>query len=762
MSAGISPPRIDGPGLRRIRQRFLSISRARIERVRHSLTPRQQLFVELLPLLFHVNHPLMPGYVTKDTPSGVSGYAPNQRTLLAATKQARTFPVVKRAVRTVDIYGIYLMGSSGSIGYSIGSDLDVWICHRPELDDKQLERLREKCHGIIRWSAKLGLEVHLYPLVAEDFYTSKSLSTSIEDDGKIQTHFLLDEFYRTGLLVAGRYPLWWLVPPRFEDDYASYVTVLKSRRFVKPYEFLDFGPVANFPPEEFLSAALWQLSKSIVSPNKSLLKVLLLESYAKQYPQANLLSLRYKSTVYSGKTELDAVDPYILLWEEVESYLRSKGDFERLELSRRCFYSKVHEPLSQQSSAAAVSWRRRLLRKLVDQWGWDKSYTRSQDDRDEWKIDRVLAERRAVTTALTAVYRTLSDFAHRYPSAAAINTRDACLLGRKLLLAFEHKAGKVEIISQDISRDLTEACVSIYQLPTSRSECAWLLFRDVVKVADLDKHQPLARFPSLVELLVWCHLNGVINWRSRVVLLARESYTWGKEVNDACRYLRQYFSRSSITAPNAATLSNPPHLRSVGVLINFGSDPLEAYTKNGTYLSSQRTDALNYSSVQTNLVRRLDYVAVNSWGQVQIQHFAGVGGLLACLCLHLQNSLQQPLLPPSAVSFYCWNAGYGRLVSQRVSQLFTDLRAWVQRRESAAHGHYILQVGGDFHALERAHYSVRHVVSGDYQEVLAYFVGREHTGSMVTVDRYAEREYFEFFVNATSRNYVTLEEVAPE
>nr|MBS0021307.1 adenylate cyclase [Gammaproteobacteria bacterium] len=159
MNASRFPPlRIDGPEIRQIRQRFLLISRSRIERVRQTLTPRQQLFVQLLPLLFHINHPLMPGYVTKDTPSGVSGYAPARTTLLCAAKHVRTFPTVKRAIPAADIYGIYLMGSSGSIGYSARSDLDVWICYRAELSCKQIEQLREKCHGIAVWSCSLGLE----------------------------------------------------------------------------------------------------------------------------------------------------------------------------------------------------------------------------------------------------------------------------------------------------------------------------------------------------------------------------------------------------------------------------------------------------------------------------------------------------------------------------------------------------------------------------------------------------------------------------
>lgn len=743
-----SPLRIDGPEIRKIRQRFLLISRSRIERVRQTLTPRQQLFIELLPLLFHINHPLMPGYVTKDTPSGLSGYSPARRTLLSAVKHIRTFPIAKQALQAVDIYGIYLMGSSGSIGYSARSDLDVWVCYRPELGSKQIEQLRDKCHGIAVWSSSLGLEVHLYPLVAENLYAAEALPLSIEDSGKIQRHFLLDEFYRTGVFVAGRFPLWWLVPPALEQSYIDYVNLLKNRQFVKYYEYLDFGPVAKVPPEEFLSAALWQLFKSISSPNKSLLKVLLLETYAKEYPQIELLSLRYKSTVYNGTTDLDTLDPYVLLWEKVEGYLQSAGDVERLELSRRCFYSKVHEPLSKRSNPTAVAWRRRLLQRIVDRWGWDDFQIQRQDDRDQWKIDEVLQERQVVTTALTSVYRTLSEFAHRYPSAAAVSARDASLLGRKLLIAFEHKAGKVEIINQDISRDLCESSISIHQLPVDQSSRGWLLFRGLITRADLARHQPLRQFDSLVELLAWCHFNGVIKSHSNIVLLPQDNSDCRNQVNDACRYLRQYFSSSQNSVTEVEALAKPPCLLSVGVLINFGTDPLEAYTKKGNYLSSQRADALNYSSDQANLVCLVDYLMVNSWGEVLIQQFAGIQGFLACLCLHVQRLKQQPSLSGSAVSFYCWNAGYGRLISQRVRQLFTDLTAWFHSQEAGANNHYILRADGDFHALVGNDYGVQHSFIGCHRQLLAYLAALESKNNIVTVDRYAEKDYYGSAVNA--------------
>ena len=62
---------IDRKVLSQLRARFLKVNDGRLERAMQALSTRQQLVLRLLPLLFHVNHPLLPGYVSGRTPAGV-------------------------------------------------------------------------------------------------------------------------------------------------------------------------------------------------------------------------------------------------------------------------------------------------------------------------------------------------------------------------------------------------------------------------------------------------------------------------------------------------------------------------------------------------------------------------------------------------------------------------------------------------------------------------------------------------------------------
>src|SRR3569833_525427 len=388
-------------GVSATKQRFLLLNRERLRRAQESMRERQQDFLDLLPLLFHVNHPILPGFTSSEGPVGVSDYRPTKRALHAAKKIAMSFEYRRKALPRYDIDSLFLMGSSGTVAYSQKSDFDMWLCHRPDMDVAKLAELQQKETLIEEWAGTLDLEVHFFLINPHEFREGHHADLSSESSGTAQHYLLLEEFYRTGLLLAGRYPIWWLVPPDAETRYADYVSGLVERRHISPNEFVDFGGVHQIPAEEFFGAALWQMFKGIDSPYKSVLKLLLVELYASQYPKIDLLCQRFKRAIYAGETQLDQLDPYIMLYRALEEHLERNGENERLDFVRRCFYFKVNEKLSTPDNPRYTTWRRELVRSLAESWGWGGVYLEMLDTRSQWKINRVLRERQVLVTELT-------------------------------------------------------------------------------------------------------------------------------------------------------------------------------------------------------------------------------------------------------------------------------------------------------------------------------------------------------------------------
>ncbi len=627
-----APIVIDALELRLLKRRFIALNKYRLRRITECLDPHQRVFIHLLPLLFHINHPLLPGYVSNMTPCGISDYAPGKRCIQTARRLIKSFNYRRRAQRRYSIHALYLMGSTGTIAYSKTSDFDVWLCHRPGLSGQDIAALQKKAEGVSVWAETLGLEVHFFLMDEVSFHEKKHQQLSNENAGSSQHHLLLDEFYRTSLLVAGRFPVWWLVPATYEKRYDDYVEKLIVNRFIKANDIVNFGGLSELPAEEFFGATLWQLYKAVDSPYKSILKILLMEAYANQYPDIDILAMRFKKTVHSGDVNLNQIDPYVMMCNTVEEYLFSRRELERLDLARRCFYFKVNEPMSRPLRGRKRNWRRKAIRELVDIWGWSRKKLLTLDQRKQWKIKRVLQERLRMVDELTRSYRALSRFAREHNDEHAIKSADLNLLGRKLYVAFERKAGKVELINPGVSKDLSEERLTLHRID-ERGQRSWAVYRGNVLVRDRHLGVPLKRTGSLLELLAWCHFNGLISRHSTAISVQPadcELSQW--ELRSILDCLQQMFPMGKVPETDMQSLAEPAVIRRAALFVNLTYDPMAKLTRHGMQLVSERIDPLSYGSLWENLAVDFQLIALTSWGEVLTLAYTGKNALLDCLC----------------------------------------------------------------------------------------------------------------------------------
>ena len=691
---------MDGVLLRSVQRRFMTINNDRLRRVHQCVRDRQQIFLEVLPLLFHINHPLLPGYISRDTPAGIAGFVPGKQHIAAAKKITKSFKYSRQTVREHAVHALYLMGSGGTIAYSSKSDFDFWVCINPALDEEARRELARKAEGIETWASGFGLEVHFFLMNDEAFRNGETESLSRESSGSAQHHLLLDEFYRTGLLIAGRYPIWWLVPPEYEGDYDAYVHELKHRRFVKPDETVDFGGISDMPAGEFFGAALWQLYKAVSSPYKSVLKILLMEAYADEYPAIHMLSQRYKEAVYDGANNLDELDPYVQMVSRVEEYLLEYGELERLELARRCFYFKVNERMSLPDRRGNITWRRELMRELVEEWGWSQPHLAMLDSRPGWKIHRVLEERQALVDALSQSYRALSEFARSQADTQSIDPAELNLLGRRLYAAFERKAGKVDIINPGISEDLVEERLSLHQVRT-RGQEGWLLYRGLVRPGETGGQRPLKRSHSLIEVLAWCHFNRLVHPFGSMITLHPEDCsvsTW--ELRSVVDCLHDLFPEGRLAEPEMEELGNDARVRSNALFINLGVDPMAKLTREGKQLVSSRTDALSYGGRWENLAHTFEMILVTTWQEVLTFRYSGPNALVDCLCDYLAWSPLGSGHVPVGVNCFSFSSTRGGAVAHRVEQVFRNVIDWFYHNRWRDHARYVLQVGHCYYVLQ--------------------------------------------------------------
>jgi adenylate cyclase, class 1 len=720
--------------VRSVRKRFLAINRERLRRTESALSWRNRDFLELLPVLFHINHAMLPGFVSKQTPAGISSWTPTKKGLEACKRLAKSFDYKKRALRTFDIHSVFLMGSVGTIAHSEKSDFDVWVCHRPGLNKKQLSQLAKKCEGIEEWGASVGLEVHFFLMDAEKFRSGKVVELSSESSGSTQHHLLLEEFYRTGLLVAGRYPVWWLVPPHEEKNYKKYVARLLKQRFVPENEVIDFGGLSEIPAEEFFGAALWQVYKGIDSPYKSVLKMLLMEAYAAEYPNSDLLSLRFKQAIYEGVKDLDMIDPYTILLEKLERYLIAKKSPDRLDVVRRCFYFKVELTLSR-PTRAGHNWRWERMQQLAEAWHWSDGHIEMLDDRKSWNVHQVLKERRVLVDEITHSYMALSKFARSHSELARIEQKDLNILGRKLYAAFERKAGKIETINRGISSNIIESNITIIQSKGKGNEESWSLYPGVVEGHETGG--ALKRARSIVEVLAWCHFNRLVGPRTIITLLLNDGILGLKETRAILDALGTLFPDGRLEKTEIENFNHPPLINKGCVFANVGIDPLPEHSRRGTDLVSDQADVMNYSGFSLNLALTFDLVVVTSWQEVITYKYFDVAGLLDCFSQYIHWNAAGAAVEPPPLQAFSYSSSHSRAIAQRIEELYKDIVAIFSGGNGKAGARYILQVEKAYFLLESNAGAFTYTHQPTYETLLDALAAPQDSFRPIKVDRHA-------------------------
>ncbi|MCP4272004.1 MAG: class I adenylate cyclase [Gammaproteobacteria bacterium] len=689
---------LDRKELANVKKRFVRLNRQRLFRMRKGLSQVQRDFSDIVILAIHENHPILPGYINKEVPSGISDYTPGKIAIRAAKRMAKSFTLKKRAQMKREILSIFIMGSSGTIGHSGDSDFDIWVCHRKDLDDEGLDLLQQKLTLISEWAKSIKLDAHFFLMDEDYFRRQNSAPMDKEASGSSQHFLLLDEFYRTAILLAGRYPLWWMVPVEENANYETYANELLDKRYLRPNDWIDFGHIPNIPADEFFGAALWQVYKGIDSPYKSVIKIVLMEVYASMHPDVSPLCQDYKKLVYKEDPEPNRIDPYLMVYRKVESYLLKRKEYERLELIRRCFYIKVNIKVSKPPKTAAFGWRRELITELTRQWAWEQDQLLQLDSRKDWKINRVVTERRKLVQELTNSYKFLSGFARQNSVLSRISQQDIDLLGKKLYAAFERRSGKLEFVNPGIAPSLHEEFLTFHHTKSSNNIENWLLYKDKVDERDAKYHSSIKRSTSLFKLVSWAFLNGLLSRMTKVQLNKGDSEVVEKELKQVCSGIIQRFP-DNLKKPDDAAFRKPARNIFTMIIANLGTDPMAEFTRRGLQLVSNKTDALNYGNQHLNLAINLEILHLNSWGEVSFSAYSNKNALITCLTAWLQQLPEKENHKPALeVTSYCQTRAES--ITRRISALWNNITQSVYHHQNMAASRYLFTIANQFALLE--------------------------------------------------------------
>lgn len=562
----------------------LRYNKLRTERALALLPEAKKPLFQVLPFLLHVNNPNFPGYIDADNaPYGLNNY--NFKDKLKSDLLA-VFPDNQQVIEDIrDIWpkkraidSILLMGSIGSIGQGAKSDFDYWVCiDGSKFSARSLKLMQQKLTLVEQWADEVhGIEVHFFLSEIEKVRNNDFGEAEGESAGSAQAVFLKAEFYNTNIMIAGRVPFWWLVPESTNDlQYQKLWDILQSGTEPDPKWFMDLGNVSKLVKAEIFGAAIWQISKAMDSPFKSVLKMAKLEVFLQNIEQEKPLCNLLKKRVHfyeRYKENPRQVDPYAMMFEQLIEHYSKEGKEDIVELLQTCLYIKSECKLSTHT-IDSVNFKRQIIEGYVTEWGWSASKLKHLDNFNNWDYQEVSLLGQQIHNFLIGCYRRLS--ANIQEQEQLVKIEDSTVIGRKLDSFYTKKEHKIVYLKRAFDEGLLLSDITLRaELDlSSHSKKRWSVYRGEIHHWD-DKHVEncfLKESKDPMDLILWCVFNKIIDTKTKILVTRKCEPITEESLRGFVRQLMEMFPPIKISEIPRSKLLAPSRIIKCLTVINFES-----------------------------------------------------------------------------------------------------------------------------------------------------------------------------------------------
>lgn len=632
------------------RERFLAINQERMARCGEFMTIRQRDICNVLPVLLHMNHPDLPGYISDGTPSGIMNYSPRRDQIFSTQELMRAFSFFGVKITRRELVGLYLVGRSATVASDENGLLEFWVCYTG-LEESRLDELDRKLTAIVEWA--VGLDVRLrFRLVDASMF--RRASDVVDADIPFRRQYsaaTLDWFYRTMIVVAGKYPLWWVIPPSGEAQYAEIATAIVQGNHLDEDDMYDFGPVGALEFPAIAGRALLDIIEGLAEPETVILDLMLAEIYANDTTPMPLSQV-LRRAVFMGAYSIDSVDAYVMLHQRVTDYFTQNNDTRRMEVMRRCFYLLASDASQQKATTPArKSWKKSLLDDIKRHWGWTSDRFRQLDGRKRWNLNLVKTDRQELLYELTYSYRFLTGLASRTGVEVLLTRSEGNLVGRKLNAYAERKSNKVDLINPFGKLSLKQGTLSLHHVVDNGTKY-WVLHPGHVHGSEVKDLEPLRRSKSVIELLVWALFNGLMTPKTELYVEAKGADLGAHEIKRYTEHVLRLYP-DGLPAVSDEDYQRPSYGTSLSLFVNVGADPTKEFSRDGNFLLTEQNDVFAYGALQRSLVRCVDMVVTTTWGEVFFIRNEGPASVVECLIQCLRYACLDTSVPVPAIEAVC-------------------------------------------------------------------------------------------------------------
>lgn len=563
--------------------RVLRYNKARTERALELMSPEKRDGFHIIPFLLHVNHHSFPGFVDDPkTPIGLINYSLRDELTEALH---RVFPEQQALIDDLKpiwpkrrmMESLVLMGSIGTIAQSEQSDFDYWVCvDGTRYKSAHFRLLQKKLHLIEQWAEKqFGMEVHFFLSDIEKVRNNDFGVADGESSGSAQAIFLKAEFYTTNIVVAGKAPFWWLLHEGATDQqYQQLQSSLKEGVSPEPKWFMDLGNIERMDTAELFGAAIWQISKAMDSPFKSVLKMAKLEVFLATIDSHQPLCSLLRTAVHNGtKAEGDQefIDPYGIMFDHVIEHYQKVGETDTVELLQLCLYLKSDCGLSLPADESAFHFKRKIIMAYVDKWGWSREKIKKIDRIKYWDFKELSQIGKRIHAFLIGCYRRISVKIADHKQM--VSKEDVTVIGRKIDSFYSKKDNKIDYMRSAFEEGAYCKIVTIKAEPQSNNRRRWSLYRgNQIDWNDSALGKVLMKSAwNPVEILLWAVFNGVMDDKTKIMLSYHAEPVTENDLLDLTKILVTLFPPVRISDIKRNALLVPFRICNCLAILNFES-----------------------------------------------------------------------------------------------------------------------------------------------------------------------------------------------
>ncbi len=588
--------------------------------------PRQSDLFRMIPFLLHTNIRL-PGIKTSfhsKTPHGIHDYHPEPEILATISRYSKT-GIPKTRIQAPAIEGLYTIGSIGSVAQTDDSDIDYWVCiYEDRLPQPGVTLLKKKLELIEAYALnQFRIHITFFLVDVNKSRQNDFGDSTTESSGSAQAMLLKEEFYRTMIHVAGKLPIWTVLPTVISKTYYDRISKTISS-FPNLTRYIDLGDIHTISSGEFFGATIWQLFKSLKSPFKSVIKMALLEKYIHDAGEEPLLCNSVKDEWMNSGVNLKLAqnDAYYILLKNLLSYFNQSNDSESVSLLLTCFYMKLGIAEDADIDNSAFGLRKILLENCMEKWRWSRQQLLETGNYQSWPYKKIFSLSATLETYMVKKYKIVNNaLTASGQGDIQISPEDRTVLGRKVYSELSKRSGKISKVLLVSNYETHFQGLNIkYNSALGKSESWELISRHTKSKGMIDT---ILTTKTIEEIGAWLVLNKIDEPSSIISLLPNPTQVTADDVIKLFNALDEHFSPVLKTPISFEQLLKKETLSTLFVCVNL-------------YAPRHQEKITDYAVIY-----------LNSWGEMFIKSWKSTQAFPAMdeMILHLKQQLDLSDMP---------------------------------------------------------------------------------------------------------------------